>query len=88
MYTIEIGNKEITSEAEDYMLEALYEPNTVKLIEEKIKKDEKQLKTITSGIRKLGEQLIKEVKSKKRIDLKDLRVPFHKSRSGQLQFSV
>ena len=74
MYIIENENIEIEKNTENHLINTLYEPRTVKMIEEAIKSDEKQLKNLVSAARRLAQHLVKMkgVKRKKRVEVRDL----------------
>lgn len=74
MYIIENENIEIEKNTENHLINTWYEPRTVKMIEEAIKSDEKQLKNLVSAARRLAKHLVKmnRVKQKKRVEVRDL----------------
>lgn len=74
MYVIENENIEIEKSTESHLINTLYEPKTVKMIEEEIKSDEKQIENLVSAARKLAKHLVKmkEIIQKKRVEVRDL----------------
>ena len=74
MYTLDTADTEISEAAENFILNLLYEPETVELIENKIKNGEKQMKSLISAMRKLAKYLLKmeEVKNQKWVEEKNL----------------
>ncbi len=73
-YVIENENIEIDKSSENYLINTLYEPRTVKIVEEEIKSDEKKINNLVSAARRLAKHLVimKGVKKKKRVEVRDL----------------